>query len=751
MNIDLEMGAEFFSAFNENRFTFRTYSDDKTKGKPIEGFIHGSFDVAKRSLATRNHSKNSVCYNTQITDFKGGGIKNIVGLRSIFIDDDTTGFQRTDFPLLPSLIVQTSPGKYQYTWLFDEPNVLYDEWSNMNHVLIDSWAHDPNCKDFSRILRVPGYIHNKGAPFLVTLVANNNVKYSWEELKTTFGYKEYSNNAQSKSQSSKADGSSARSMQDMIDKITNWIPNSGLHSTIRDFMMMEVKDTNKSEINIVIAVQSFMMHCPENRRDEEWTKYYFDITRQVKDTIRKFKDTEEVVDIGLDDIELNKSQIPWPPGLLGELSQNAFDMAYYGYKEIAISSALSLLAGICGRKFNIDENGLNLYFTIVAGTATGKDSIKRFINGTLISLNGLGNSESFIGLADVTGDKALSESLEHARSKVCVFEEAGLMMATQCGAKEALQKFVLSAYTSSGWNDFCGGKGYSDKAKAIPLLRAVALTIISESTPDIMMESLGRTGSLHNGHLPRQTIFRITCKKPPINRNRKRKVDEHLHKRLSTLITKCAAIQEMDVLKHSDVFHFVCPEHIQKDMFDFCDMCNKIEEDNVNTPLGFMATRCGVKAMKYAALAMVINYDENLVMQDAEWEWGKALAMYELDGVDSFFGGSVGNILDDIAKEIVAPCIRKLLIGKGEIQSLLNSYELKKQYIPYTKLTRETRKKIKIQYDTRFSHADCFRRIIKYMCDDAGYLEKVYNALDHCGKAYKTDVYKPTIYFKGIN
>jgi hypothetical protein len=502
---------------------------------------------------------------------------------------------------------------------------------------------------------------------------------------------------------------------------------------------------------VIKLVQIAMKLTPVGSRDSRWEEEYRDISRSVGGAINRIKEENEEEKVDLSGIRMERivNSLPMPPGLLGELCMDSFNMQHFQHKEIALASALALVAGICGRKFNVDTHGLNLYITLVADTGMGKDAIKRFINTTLSRINKLGKGSSFIGASDCTGPKPLAASMECARSKICVFEEAGLMMASQVGAKQDLQKFLLSSYTSSSWDGICGGTMYSDDKNSIPIMHGLALSIISESTPDVLFRALGTSGSMMNGHLPRQTIFRVMNDKPPINRNRITEISSKLRLRLSKLVDSCSEIQAKDVLEYDDVWHLDM-KNIQENFFDYCDECRLVGQENKGTPKGAMSTRAAVKALKYAAIATVINYEHCLEIKELEWEWGKSLAMYELNGVSDFFSGtSFDNVMDDVAKRVIGPSIYKLVELKmgADGQIALNRHELDKGYIPFSKLYRDNRNNKQIQYDDRLSHNECMRKVIRYMCDDVGYISRVHNPMDMRGRPYRCDVFTVTPFF----
>ena len=62
-----------------------------------------------------------------------------------------------------------------------------------------------------------------------------------------------------------------------------------------------------------------------------------------------------------------------PPGLVGETARFIFRNAVHPVKEVATGAAIALMAGICGRAFNISNTGLNHYVVILAQTGGGKE------------------------------------------------------------------------------------------------------------------------------------------------------------------------------------------------------------------------------------------------------------------------------------------------------------------------------------------------------------------------------------------
>lgn len=102
-----------------------------------------------------------------------GRTKADVGLiRHVFLDFDENGtaavrslFQRQDLPT-PSLVVNTSPGKWQVNWQVE--GLAKEEAETLQKGLARQLGADPAATDCSRVLRFPGFDNHKyDRPYLV--------------------------------------------------------------------------------------------------------------------------------------------------------------------------------------------------------------------------------------------------------------------------------------------------------------------------------------------------------------------------------------------------------------------------------------------------------------------------------------------------------------------------------------------------------------------------------------------------------
>jgi hypothetical protein len=94
--------------------------------------------------------------------------ESIASVRHIYIDVDADGeariaaVQSSDLVPAPTVILSTSPGKYQALWRVDGFDLVSQE-DTLKH-LATAFGGDPACTDCNRVLRVPGFLNRKYDP-----------------------------------------------------------------------------------------------------------------------------------------------------------------------------------------------------------------------------------------------------------------------------------------------------------------------------------------------------------------------------------------------------------------------------------------------------------------------------------------------------------------------------------------------------------------------------------------------------------
>jgi hypothetical protein len=164
-------------------FTFQTFDDDKGRRNPaLLNVLHGALPSQNEKLRLLNRRGAGIFVTINETDGCARRAENIIRVRAIWQDDDE-GYDG-NFPFQPSLVVSTSPGKFQRLWL--AAGLSKEEHAGLMRTMVARYGSDKNAADISRVLRLPGFTHNKGEPYLVRIVEASGKRYTREELLKAF-------------------------------------------------------------------------------------------------------------------------------------------------------------------------------------------------------------------------------------------------------------------------------------------------------------------------------------------------------------------------------------------------------------------------------------------------------------------------------------------------------------------------------------------------------------------------------------
>lgn len=384
---------------------------------------------------------------------------------------------------------------------------------------------------------------------------------------------------------------------------------------------------------------------------DRWQKRYDEIDRMVD----KCNLDDDKFDFNFEEEKSEQSHtggMPKPPGLLGNLYDDAYGFLMLQYPEVAMASALGLVSGICGRKFNILDpipSGLNMFLTIIASTGTGKDRINDFICTAIRSE--LKDYSGFVGPSHFYSPKAVVNSFKDNRSRVCVVSEAGLMMKVKSGNVDGLSAFILDAFQCSHSNGYTKAHSYSSIDNNMESLRGMAMTVISESSPDKMIEAYGETGALDSGLLPRQLLFKIRKRETVPNRRIRKELSIRCQKRVGELLDLCIGVQGTSDPKAISV---VFDEEVYEDVYAYMIKYNEISAsaEGKSKVRQHMATRVAQKAIRLSGICAVFNADgktdDKICIGKQEWSWGKGLCDYEFGEITNALKGIGGSGLDGL-------------------------------------------------------------------------------------------------------
>ena len=149
--------------------------DDRGRDGRLARTLHGSLDSLAEHLSALNRRGAGVF--AAVNEMKLGCPRttaNVIRVRALFADsDDPVKLPDVEaaiarFGLPPSLVVESSAGRRHYYWLTNDYPL--EEFTAAQKKLVATLGTDPAVCDLPRVMRVPGFYHNKGKPFLSRLV-----------------------------------------------------------------------------------------------------------------------------------------------------------------------------------------------------------------------------------------------------------------------------------------------------------------------------------------------------------------------------------------------------------------------------------------------------------------------------------------------------------------------------------------------------------------------------------------------------
>ena len=156
------------------KFVFKTLDDQKKGRKNLEKTLYGTFDQHEKELAALNRQGAGIFVNINRTDETGQRrAENISGCRALFVDLDGAPLDPVrECPLPPSLIVETSPERWHCYWLVKDWPL--GSFTLAQKELIKKFGADPAVHDLPRVMRLPGFLHRKGDPFLTKIILDHS-------------------------------------------------------------------------------------------------------------------------------------------------------------------------------------------------------------------------------------------------------------------------------------------------------------------------------------------------------------------------------------------------------------------------------------------------------------------------------------------------------------------------------------------------------------------------------------------------
>lgn len=334
--------------------------------------------------------------------------------------------------------------------------------------------------------------------------------------------------------------------------------------------------------------------------------------------------------------------LPMPPGFVGEVAQYVYQSALLPVPEVAITAALGLMAGICGKVWVIPKSGLNLYIVLVARSGIGKealhDGISDLITAALPLTPIAGN---FVDFTEYASGPALIKACAQNQCFVNVSGEIGrrflAMSLNRDPAMQTLRTQLTNLYSKSAPNSITGGISCSSQENNVESMKGIAFSVVGETTPGTFYESLTPT-MMEDGFMSRFCVIEYQGDRPEKNRAPVTNPPDKLVQRLASLMNhsdlSMAAGNNQMVTYNTGAAELL-------DQFDKkCADGVRATDDEAKRQVW---NRAHLKALRIAALLAVGDNFSNPIVTVEQAQWAIGLVEY---GNSTFLGrinsGEVG-------------------------------------------------------------------------------------------------------------
>ncbi|RKX65621.1 MAG: hypothetical protein DRP42_04480, partial [Tenericutes bacterium] len=327
----------FLSILNTNgsNLILQTFDDSERKDPSLVTTRVGSFDVHIDALIEKNNRGAGVFVTVNESRSNRRIKADIIRCRGVWQEDDTG---TDNIPELePTIVIETSPGKYHRYWLLDNPTPDVQTWEKIQNSLVSDWDSDSNAKDLCRVMRVPGFYHCKGTPYRSKILSDtlSPKYYTLKELADYFIKVE-------KEPSTETDSAGVDDLFDPMVAIRAILSEDNFHGS-QISLALHYANMGMSVSETSIIIQSFFKSVKD--KGPRWAARYEEIGAAVRSAVEKVE--EEIAELheqtpekySLSDTS-KYLKLTRPPGVLGEVVDNILEFMPKQSMEIAISAAL---------------------------------------------------------------------------------------------------------------------------------------------------------------------------------------------------------------------------------------------------------------------------------------------------------------------------------------------------------------------------------------------------------------------------
>lgn len=155
---------------------------------PLAQIIEGSFEQVKDRLANLNAQGAGVYVTLNRTCLNGSRTAgSVISVRALCADLDGGPLSPVEnCRLKPLMVTETSLGRYQAFWPVE--GLPLKEFTRLQSAIASRFNADPSIKDLPRVVRLPGFLHNKHEPWQsrIHMIDGQHAPYTASEVLAEF-------------------------------------------------------------------------------------------------------------------------------------------------------------------------------------------------------------------------------------------------------------------------------------------------------------------------------------------------------------------------------------------------------------------------------------------------------------------------------------------------------------------------------------------------------------------------------------
>jgi hypothetical protein len=163
--IKREDAQRFLNALDDRTasFTFAIFDDDENRrDKRLARILHGTLDDVYAKLVDYSRLGAGVFVTISVTNFRGRTKECIEEVRTYFADLDGAPLNNIlRLGLMPHIITQTSWRRYGVFYNIEDAPLSADNFKRTQKALATLFDSDPSVCDLPRVMRLPGFPHQK--------------------------------------------------------------------------------------------------------------------------------------------------------------------------------------------------------------------------------------------------------------------------------------------------------------------------------------------------------------------------------------------------------------------------------------------------------------------------------------------------------------------------------------------------------------------------------------------------------------